>query len=80
MEDIKQNSLNEDNEHIYYNITIFNENKEGVKNRAEFSETRTIPILNKSHKLALFFRPLAFEGFDFSDYDIVVTSTSAESK
>jgi len=39
-----------------------------------------IPILNKSHKLALFFRPLAFEGFDFSDYDIVVTSTSAESK
>ena len=39
-----------------------------------------IPLLNKSHKLALFFRPQAFEGFDLSKYDIVISSTSAESK
>lgn len=39
-----------------------------------------IPILNKSHKLALSLRPLAFESFDLSSYDIVISSTSAESK
>ncbi len=39
-----------------------------------------IPFLNKSHKAALFFRPLAFESFDLSSYDIVISSTSAESK
>ncbi len=39
-----------------------------------------IPILNKSHKLALTLRPLAFESFDLSKYDIVISSTSAESK
>ncbi len=39
-----------------------------------------IPFLNKSHKLALGLRPLAFEGFDLSEYDIVLSSSSAESK
>ncbi len=39
-----------------------------------------IPFLNKSHKLALSLRPLAFESFDLSAYDVVISSTSAESK
>lgn len=39
-----------------------------------------IPLLNKSHKLALLIRPLAFESLDFSGYDIVISSSSAESK
>lgn len=39
-----------------------------------------IPFLNKSHKLALKLRPIAFESFDFNEYDIVITSSSAESK
>lgn len=39
-----------------------------------------IPFFNKSHKLALTLRPLAFESFDLSGYDIVISSTSAESK
>ena len=39
-----------------------------------------IPFLNKSHKLALMLRPLAFESFDLSEYDVVISSTSAESK
>ena len=51
------------------------------KNRViKTSFIQNIPILNKSHKLALFFRPLAFESFDLSSYDIVISSTSAESK
>ena len=41
---------------------------------------QNIPILNKSHKLALSLRPLAFESFDLSEYDIVISSSSAESK
>lgn len=39
-----------------------------------------IPFLNTSHKLALTLRPQAFEWFDLSNYDIVISSTSAESK
>jgi glycosyltransferase involved in cell wall biosynthesis len=39
-----------------------------------------IPFLNKSHKMALTLRPLAFESFDLSQYDIVISSSSAESK
>ena len=39
-----------------------------------------IPFLNKSHKLALTLRPYAFESFDLSKYDIVISSSSAESK
>lgn len=41
---------------------------------------QNIPFLNKSHKLALTLRPRAFESFDLSNYDIVISSTSAESK
>lgn len=41
---------------------------------------QNIPFLNKSHKLALVLRPLAFESFDLSEYDIVISSSSAESK
>lgn len=37
-------------------------------------------FFNKSHKLALFLRPKAFESFDLNNYDIVLTSSSAESK
>lgn len=39
-----------------------------------------IPFINRSHKMALFLRPQAFESFDFSKYDVVISSTSAESK
>ena len=39
-----------------------------------------IPFLNKSHKLALLFRPQAFESFNLSKYDIVISLSSAESK
>jgi len=39
-----------------------------------------IPFLNKRPKIALMFRPRAFESFDLWQYDIVISSSSAESK
>ena len=39
-----------------------------------------IPFLNKKHKLAGILRPWAFREFDLSDYDLVICSSSAESK
>ena len=39
-----------------------------------------IPFLNRKHKLAGILRPFAFRSFDFSDYDIIISSSSAESK
>lgn len=39
-----------------------------------------IPFLNKKHKLAGVFRHWAFRQFDFSDFDFVICSSSAESK
>ncbi|MDR2640004.1 MAG: hypothetical protein LBC61_01360 [Candidatus Peribacteria bacterium] len=50
------------------------------KRKITTSYIQYIPILNKSHKLALTFRPKAFESFDLSEYDIVISSSSAESK
>lgn len=39
-----------------------------------------IPFLNKMHKIMPTLRPLAFESLDLWDYDIVISSSSAESK
>ncbi len=44
------------------------------------SGIQKFPILNKKHKLASILRPQAFESFDLRDYDIVISSSSAESK
>lgn len=39
-----------------------------------------IPFLNKKHKLAGILRPWAFRNFDLREYDIVISSSSAEAK
>jgi glycosyltransferase involved in cell wall biosynthesis len=39
-----------------------------------------IPFLNRRHKLSMLLRPLAFSRFDFSEYDLVISCTSAEAK
>ncbi len=39
-----------------------------------------IPFLNRRHKLCMLLRPLAFSRFDFSEYDLVISCTSAEAK
>ncbi len=44
------------------------------------SSLQKIPFLRKKHKLALTLRSVMFESFDLSEYDIVISSTSAESK
>lgn len=60
---------------------FFWENNPVFKDRnIKTSFIQKIPFLNKSHKLALIFRPLAFESFDLSTYDIVISLSSAESK
>ena len=64
-----------------FTSVFFAENNDIFKwRKITTSFIQKIPLLNRSHKLALRFRPLAFESFDLSEYDIVITSTSAESK
>ncbi len=66
--------------HIFTSI-FFQENNPIFKWKTiKTSFIQKIPFLNKSHKLALMLRPLAFESFDFSSYDLVISSSSAESK
>lgn len=64
-----------------YSSVFFQKNNDIFKNKnINTSFIQKIPFLNKSHKLALFLRPYAFENFDFSSYDIVISSSTAESK
>ncbi|MDP5039093.1 MAG: glycosyltransferase [Candidatus Gracilibacteria bacterium] len=71
---------------IFPNADIFTsvfwqENNPIFKGRnIKTSFIQKIPFLNKSHKLALNLRPYAFESFDLSQYDIVISSTTAEAK
>jgi hypothetical protein len=39
-----------------------------------------VPFFNRHHKLAGILRPWAFRSFDLSQYDVVICSSSAESK
>ncbi len=39
-----------------------------------------IPLANKFHRFLVPLMPLAFESFDFSEYDIIISITSAEAK
>lgn len=39
-----------------------------------------LPFLNKLHRWIPFLMPLAFESFDFHEYDIIISITSAEAK
>ncbi len=48
--------------------------------RVYTSWIQKIPFLNRRHKLAGILRPWAFRSFDLSDYDIIICSSSAESK
>lgn len=64
-----------------FSSIFFQENNPIFKNRKiTTSFIQKIPFLNKSHKLAITLRPRAFESFDLSSYDIVISSSSAESK
>lgn len=65
---------------IFTSVFWQQENPVFMGRKITTSFIQKIPFLNKSHKLALTLRPLAFESFDLSEYDIVISSTSAESK
>ena len=65
---------------VFTSVFFQGRNKLFDRRKITTSFIQKIPILNKSHKLALFLRPQAFESFDLSDYDMVISSTSAESK
>src|SRR5436305_9152750 len=39
-----------------------------------------LPCKRKTHRLALMLYPIAFESFDFSEYDLVISSSSAFAK
>ncbi|NRH20781.1 glycosyltransferase [Candidatus Gracilibacteria bacterium] len=39
-----------------------------------------VPFFNRRHKLAGILRPFAFRSFDLSEYDIIISSSSAEAK
>lgn len=68
------------NADIFTSVFFQQDNKIFEWRKITTSFVQKIPFLNKSHKLALNLRPRAFESFDLSSYDIVISSTSAESK
>lgn len=64
-----------------YTSVFFQEENEIFKNKKiTTSFIQKIPFLNKNHKMALMLRPYRFENFDLRNYDIVISSSSAESK
>ncbi len=48
--------------------------------RVYTSWLQRVPFLNRRHKLAGILRPWAFRSFDMSEYDIIISSSSAEAK
>jgi hypothetical protein len=65
---------------IYTSVFFQQENPLFKGRNINTSFLQRIPFIGRSHKLALVFRPLAFESFDLKEYDIVISSSSAESK
>lgn len=65
---------------IYTSVFFGKKNPLFTWKKVVTSFIQKIPFLNRSHKIALFLRPQAFESLDLSDYDVVISSSSAESK
>lgn len=64
-----------------YTSVFYLKNRKAFEGRNIFTSfIQKIPLLSRSHKLALTLRPQAFESFDLSWYDLVISSSSAESK
>ena len=80
--DIYTSIFYQNNNPVFRNHEVVQYEKKWSSHKAKIytSFIQKIPFLNKSHKLALTLRPIAFESFNLSSYDIVISSTSAESK
>lgn len=64
-----------------YTSVFFPERSEVFEGRkVHTSFLQHIPFLNRRHKLCMLLRPIAFSMFDFSGYDLVISSSSAEAK
>lgn len=63
-----------------FTSVCFMKHKMLENHRVHTSFLQKIPFFNKKHKFAGIFRPWAFRCFDFSDFDIIICSSSAESK
>jgi len=64
-----------------YTSVFFPERPEAFEGRKiHTSFIQYVPFLNRRHKLCMLLRPLAFRSFDFSDYDLVISASSAEAK
>jgi hypothetical protein len=65
---------------IYSSVFWQSQNSLFADRSVNTSFIQKIPLLNKKHKFSSILRPLAFESFDLSEYEIVISSSSAESK
>lgn len=52
----------------------------GVFKKIVPSFVNSIPLVGKRHRLFSFFMPLVFDSFDFTEYDLILSVTSAEAK
>lgn len=62
--------------------SVYNPNKIDIFGDRQIKTTflQSWPLAKSKHQLYAKMRPLAFESLDFSDYDLVISSSSAESK
>lgn len=64
-----------------YTSVFFPDRPEAFEGRKiHTSFIQYLPFLNRRHKLCMLLRPIAFSCFDFSEYDIVISASSAEAK
>ncbi len=68
------------NADIFTSVFLQQKNPVFAWKKITTSFLQKIPILNKLHKIIPFLRPMAFENFDLNEYDLVISSSSAESK
>ncbi len=65
---------------IYTSVFFLKDTPQFEGKNIHTSFIQKIPFLKKRHKMCLTLRPLAFESFNLSEYDIVLSSSTAESK
>lgn len=63
-----------------FTSVCFMEHKMLENKKIHTSFIQKIPFLNRKHKLAGILRPWAFRQFDLSEFDVIICSSSAESK
>lgn len=63
-----------------FTSACFMKNKMLENRKIHTSFIQKIPFLNRKHKLAGILRPWAFRRFDLSKFDVIICSSSAESK